>query len=68
MYELLQPFSQEYDIASHTTDVVYVNLIHMWRFRTIDFLLRNFPLAILFTLRVFARNLLRGYRCFLFSF
>ena len=27
----LQPFSQDYQLVSHTTDVVCVNFIHMWR-------------------------------------
>ena len=27
----LKPFSQDYDLASHTTYVVCVNFIHKWR-------------------------------------
>ena len=27
----LQAFSQDYDLASHTTNVVYINCIHEWR-------------------------------------
>ena len=55
----LQPFSQNYGLASHTTHVVWVNFIR--RIRTTEFL-RNFFKAGLFTLRVFIRNLLRGSR------
>ena len=42
------------DLVSHTTYVVAVNFIHKWRDQLF--------MAILFTLRVFARNLLRGNR------
>ena len=56
------------DLVSHTNYVVCVNFIHKWRdlqfksrLRTTDFFEKLF-IAILFTLRVFARNLLRGNR------
>ena len=57
----LQPFSQDYNIASHTTYVLWVNFIHEWgnlQFK-VDRFLRSFFMAIWFTLRVFARTLLR---------
>ena len=63
----LQPFSQDYDLVSHTTYVVCVNFIHEWwdlQFK-VDSERQIFEklfMAILFTLRVFARNLLRGSR------
>ena len=56
------------DIVSHTTYVVCVNFIHKWH---VTCSLKSTPndrffaklfMAILFTLRVFARNLLRGKR------
>ena len=50
----LQPFSQDYGLASHTTHVVCVNFT-----RENDIFLRNFFTAGLFTLRFFGRNLLR---------
>ena len=63
----LQPFSQDYDLVSHTTYVVCVNFIHEWR--DLQFkvdserqIFEKLFMAILFTLRVFARNLLRGSR------
>ena len=64
----LQPFSQDYGLASHTTHVMCVNFIR--ERRDLEFnvdserqiFLRNFFMAVLFTLRVFARNLLRGSR------
>ena len=71
----LQPFSQDYDLAFHTIYVVCVNFIHEWRNpqfkvdRTTDFL-TNFFMTGLFTLRVFAKNLVRGSRrrnIFIFS-
>ena len=56
------------DLVSHNTYVVCVNFIHKWRdlqfkvdFENTDFLRKLF-MAILFTLRVFARNLLKGNR------
>ena len=61
----LQPFSQDSDLASHTIYVVCVNFIHEWR----DLQLKVDPelqifeklfMAILFTLRVFARNMPRS--------
>ena len=62
---LLQPFSQDYDLASHTTYVVCVNFIHKWR--NLQFKLdserqicEKLLMAILFTIRIFARNLQRG--------
>ena len=54
------------DLISHTTYVVCVNFIHMWRdlqFKVNSeqqIFLRKFSWQFLFTLRVFARNLLRG--------
>ena len=56
------------DLVSHTTYVVCVNFVHTWRDlqfkvdseRQIFF--EKLFMAILFTLRVFARNLLRGNR------
>ena len=58
------------DLVSHTTYVVCVNFIHMWwdlQFKDdsehqIIFFFEKLFMAILFTLRVFARNLLRGNR------
>ena len=56
------------DLVSHTTYVVHVDFIHKWQ--TTDSL-KSTPndrvfeklfIAILFTLRLFARNLLRGNR------
>ena len=65
----LQPFSRDYGLAYHTTHVVCVNFIREWREVTYsltsspnDRFLRNFFMTGLFTLRVFARNLLRGSR------
>ena len=53
------------DLVPHTTYVVCVNFIHKWRDlsrrQTTDFFEKLF-MAMLFTLRVFARNLLRGNR------
>ena len=53
------------DLVSHTTYVVFVNFIHKWRFK-VDSELQIFSeklfIAILFTFRVFARNLERGNR------
>ena len=59
---LLQPFSQAYGLASHTTHVVCVNFICEWRDLQFNVdserqILRNFFMAGLFTFRVFARNL-----------
>ena len=57
------------DLVSHTTYFVCVNFIDKWRDLqfTVDterqiYFLRNFSWQFLFTLRVFARNLLRGNR------
>ena len=62
----LQPFSQDYKLASHNTYVVDINFICEWRgpiyslkSTTSDRFLRNLFVAILFTFRDFARNLLR---------
>ena len=63
----LQPFSQDFGLSSHTSFVVGVNFIHKWRDlqfkvdseRQILFFEKLF-ITILFNLRVFARNLLRG--------
>ena len=58
----LQPFRQDYDLVSHTTNVVCVNFIHEWR--DLQFkvdserqIFKKHFMALLFTLRVFARNL-----------
>ena len=72
----LQPFSQAYDLASHTTHVVCVNFMReCLTVFNVDserqIVLRNFFIADLFTLRALARNLLRGNRrrnTFLFRF
>ena len=64
----LDPFSQDCGLASHFTNVVCINFIHEWRdlYFNVDserqIYLRNTFKAFLFTLRVFARNLLRGSR------
>ena len=64
----MQAFSQDYDLVSHSTYVVCVNFIREWRdlqFKKSipnDRFMRNFFMAILFALRLFARNLLRGSR------
>ena len=65
----LQLFSQGYGVASDTTHVEGVNFIHEWRDGTYRLtsspnyrFLRNFFMTGLFTLRVVARNLLRGNR------
>ena len=71
---LLQPFSQDYVLASHTTHVVYAILYLSGGTYSLtstpkDIFLRNFPMASLFTLRVFARNPLRGnHRRYIFFF
>ena len=63
----LQPFSVRIiDLDSHTNFIVCVNFVHKWRDsyswpQTTDFFEKLF-MPILFTLRVFARNLLRGNR------
>ena len=63
----LQPFSQDYGLSSLTTYVLCSNFIHEGR----DLQFKVDPerqifdklfMAILFTLRVYARNLLRGSR------
>ena len=64
----LRPYSQDYALACHTIYVVFVNFIHVWR--NIQFKVdskrevevEKFFMAILFTPRAFARNLLRGNR------
>ena len=60
----LETFSQDYGLHSHTTHVVCVNFIHEWRDLqlNIDSERRNIFMTDLFTLRVFATNLLRGKR------
>ena len=64
----LQSFSQHYDLASHTTHVVCINFIHKWRDLQFEddserqIFWVAFSCQGLFTLRVFARNLLRGNR------
>ena len=62
-----QTFRQDYGLASHTFHVVCVSFICKWRdLRFNDdserLFLRNFLMAGLFTLRVFAIDLLRGNR------
>ena len=60
----LQPFSQDYDIASHTTYVVWINFIHERR----DYRSKSTPNArfkkkkfiAIFSFSLRARNLLRG--------
>ena len=64
----LQPLSQDYCLVSHTTYVVCVNFIPEWR--DLQFKVDSerqifeklFHGRFYFTLRVFARNLLRGNR------
>ena len=56
-----------FDLVSHTTYVVCVNFIHKWRDLQFNVdskrqIFEKLFMAILFTLRVFARNLLRGNR------
>ena len=57
--------SQDYDLASRTTNAVCVNFILDWRgtyiFKSIpnDRFFKNFSWQFLFTLRVLTRNLLR---------
>ena len=55
------------DLISHTTYIVSVNFVHMWR--DLQFkvdserqIFEKLFTAVLFTLRVFARNLLSGNR------
>ena len=55
------PAARIIDLISHTTYVLCFNFIHKWRLRTTDFFEKLF-MAILFILRIFARNLLRGNR------
>ena len=63
----LHLFSQDCKLASHTTYVVCINFIHKWRdlqFKvdSVDRFFEKPFMAILFTLRVFTRSLLRGNR------
>ena len=65
----LQPFCQDYGLASHTTYVGCVNCIQLYcgginslTSTPNDKFLTNFFMASLFTIRVFARNLLRENR------
>ena len=63
----LQPFSQDYNLVNHTTYVVCVNFIHEWwnlQFKVDSErqIFGKLSMAILFTLRDFARHLLRGSR------
>ena len=58
----LQAFSQDYDLASDSTDVAFVKIIHEWR--DLQFkvdserqIVEKLFMAILFTLKLFARNL-----------
>ena len=62
---LLQPFSQDYGVVSHTTHIVCFNFIHEWRDLQFNIDNEQQTFKKLFqgrfiTLRVFARNLLRG--------
>ena len=62
---LLQPISQDYDLVSHAAHVVVVNFMHENRhlLLTVDFERQIFEKLLmenLFTLGVFARNLLGG--------
>ena len=64
---IIDHYSQYYDLPSHTAYVVCINLIHKWQdlqFK-VDSERQIFEMlfmTILFALRVFARNLLRGSR------
>ena len=64
----LQAFSQDYGLASHTTHVVCVNFIGEWWYLQFNvdteqhICEKLFSWHFYFTLRVFARNLLRGNR------
>ena len=58
----LQPISQVYDLASHSTYVVYVNFIHEFKVDSERQILEKLFMAILFILRVFASHLLRRRR------
>ena len=58
---LLQPFSQDYGLAAHTTHIVCCNFICEW------WILRNHFMAGLFTLRVFIEEIAEEY-FFSFSF
>ena len=58
----LQPFSRDYGLVSHTTHVVCAYFKREWwglKLTSNNRFLRTFFMADLFTLRVFARNLLR---------
>ena len=60
---VLRIFGQDYNLASHTTHVVCVNFIREWpdlQFNSTpnDGFLGNIFVAGLFTLRVFARNMM----------
>ena len=57
----LQLFSQDYGLAFHTTHIVCVTVYSLTSTPN-DRFLRNFFMTGLFTLRVFARNLLSGNR------
>ena len=64
-YINLQSFSPDYDLASHTTYIVWVNFIH--KRRDLQFkvdskrqIFEKLFMAILFTLRISVRNLLKG--------
>ena len=56
----LQPFSQDYDLGSHITYVVCV-VLYAWVSGSIVYNEKFFITIILFTLRVFARNLPKKY-------
>ena len=63
-----QPFSQDYGLASHTPLMLYALILYVTdgtytlTSTSDDKFLRNFFMAGVFTLRVFVRNLVRGYR------
>ena len=69
----LQPFSQDYGLASHTAHVVCVNFIHEWRdlqlkVDSAGHIFEKLFMAIFFTLGVFARTQLKEVAEEMFSF
>ena len=58
----LQPFCQDYGLASHNTYAVCVNFTRKWRYQKFNvdserqIFLRNFFMADLFTFRVFCQK------------
>ena len=64
-WPLQPPFSQDYGLASHTSHVECVNFIREWWDLQFNVdserqIFKKLFMACLFTLRIFARNLLRG--------